>query len=208
MPHDSASKERFLAHLKVDFFPRLRAAGFSGSGQNFRRLRGEVIQTLNLQGNRHGDSCTVNVGVHPTFLPVHFTGELPDPKKLEEVHCEFRRRLAPAASGDRWWSYDGPPSPEASAATLIECFSTEGEAHFARLASIDAILAALDGEILARSEFVPALGITRARGALAAARIYAHRGDRATSRRMAAFGLAHLGPATALQPAFEALLRD
>lgn len=208
MAENPANKERFFAHLKADFFPRLRAAGFTGSGQNFRRLRGEVIQALNIQGNRYGGSCTLNLGIHPVCLPVHFTGAPPDPKKLEEAHCQFRHRLAPAVAGDGWWSYDGPPSPEASAAGLIERFFDEGEAHFARFASLDAILGALDYETLAQGEFVPALRVTRAGGVLAAARLHAHRGDRAMSRRFAELGLAHLGQATGLRPAFEALLHE
>ena len=52
----------FFDVLKSEFAPKLRELGFSGSGQHFRRVRGEIINAINIQGNKYGNSCAVNWG--------------------------------------------------------------------------------------------------------------------------------------------------
>ena len=93
----------FRERLKIKLAPLLRGHGFSGSGVNFRRHVGDVIQVLNIQGSRYGGSCCVNLAVHLTFLPT-VLGDAPDPKKITESLCEFRKRLAPdgAPAGRRF----------------------------------------------------------------------------------------------------------
>lgn len=52
--------ERFHQLLKRDFLPLLRADGFKGSGNTFRRVKGDRIDVVNVQGSRHGGKCCVN----------------------------------------------------------------------------------------------------------------------------------------------------
>ena len=56
------AKAVFFDVLKSEFAPKLRELGFSGSGQHFRRVRGEIINAINIQGNKYGNSCAVNWG--------------------------------------------------------------------------------------------------------------------------------------------------
>ena len=117
------AKEIFFNILKEEFAPRLRNIGFKGSGQNFRRLNGEIINTINIQGHKYGGSCAVNLGLHLSFLPVNWSDQLPDVKTIKEVDCEFRKRLAPKNKGDYWWKYTGLiDSTEKKARHLIETY--------------------------------------------------------------------------------------
>jgi Domain of unknown function (DUF4304) len=200
------SKERFFAHLKAKFSPRLRAAGFNGSGQNFRRVRGEVIHAISIQGNKYGESCALNLGIHIAFLPITWDGQLPDLGTIEETSCEFRKRLAKGADTECWWKYsDVLTSPEESAASLIETFFAEGEPYFERFSSVQTILSALEFDVLEKN-LPPAIGrSTPVKYALTAARIHAHLGHGEACRRAAALGLTRIGKAEALRTELEAL---
>jgi hypothetical protein len=52
--------ERFYNLLKRDFFPLLRADGFKRSGNTCRRVKGDRIDVINVQGSRYGGKCCVN----------------------------------------------------------------------------------------------------------------------------------------------------
>jgi hypothetical protein len=97
------AKEVFFDILKTEFAPKLRKLEFIGSGQNFRRVRGQIINVINVQGNKYGGSCAVNLGLHLTFLQVCWSSALPDVHKVKETDCEFRTRLAPGGKSDYWW---------------------------------------------------------------------------------------------------------
>ena len=43
--------------------PVLRDADFKGSGRNFRRIAGEFVQCVNLQGASYGGSFAINIGI-------------------------------------------------------------------------------------------------------------------------------------------------
>ena len=102
------SKEIFYNQLKEEFIPLLRDSGFTGSGQHFRRIKGEVVNAINIQNNKYGGSCCVNLGLHFTFLPACWDGmKILEPKKIKEVDCEFRTRLSPKGKSDYWWKFDG-----------------------------------------------------------------------------------------------------
>ena len=64
------AKKEFYSYLKNEFGPQHREIGFKGSGSHFRRVNDEVIHCINIQGNKHGGSCAVNLGLHLTFLPI------------------------------------------------------------------------------------------------------------------------------------------
>jgi hypothetical protein len=204
------SRDRFYARLKETFLPRLRSAGFIGSGQNFRRVQGESIHAVNLQGDKYGGRCAVNLGIHFTFMPLCWCGELPDGKKIREVDCEFRKRLSPDSKPDHWWTYgDASLTSEQSADSLERVFLETGEAYFQNHGSVSAVLAALSSIDFGEKWTVPFLGgKTRARAALAAARIYAHLGNHSECGRFARLGLSHLEGGVALRPELECLAHE
>jgi hypothetical protein len=72
----------------------LRAVGFRGSGQNYRKTDGEFIFVVNFQRISVGDHFYVNLGAQPTFIPAEGDSDL---DRLKEVECVFRKR----AGG--WW---------------------------------------------------------------------------------------------------------
>ena len=204
------SKERFHSRLKESFFPRLRAAGFTGSGQNFRRVRGDVIHAINIQGDKYGDGCAVNLGIHLRFLPVTWSDSLPDFSKFKEIDCEFRKRLSPEDGTDNWWKYETVDiSPEESADSLAEAYFAYGAPFFENYSSSPAILSVLNAVDFTHDITAFPLGQkTRARAALTAARMYAHAGDRAACRRFATIGLAHLGKVSSLKDELEYLAKE
>ena len=198
------SKAAFFTELKTSFFPRLRSAGFTGSGQHFCRVRGEVLQAINLQSNKDGSSCAVNLGLHLTFLPTSVHG-LPVPHGIRESDCEFRRRLTTEAKSDHWCFYDDPLAP----AALTNSYFSVGEPWFERYSSVAAFAAEFDAARLAAGQIPRAIfARTPVRAALAGARIHAHLGNYAESRRMAQWALTVLGPATLLQEELEQLARE
>jgi hypothetical protein len=82
-----------------DLATLLRAAGFKGSGQTFRRVEDEWVVVVNVQGSKWGDAFFVNLAAHPVVIPT-INDDPVDIKKLKEYDCLFRTRV-----GDRWsWS--------------------------------------------------------------------------------------------------------
>jgi len=65
--------------------PALRAAGFRGSGQNYRKADGDFVLVINFQGSRSGDKFYVNLGAQPTFIPAEGDAEL---DKLSARTCQ------------------------------------------------------------------------------------------------------------------------
>ena len=98
-PRMTSCQAHFHAVLKSEFGPKLRELGFKGSGQNYRRLIGDVIHAINIQGNRWGGSCTVNLGIHVTFLP-DTLNKMRDPATFNAINCEFHRRIADDSTSD------------------------------------------------------------------------------------------------------------
>lgn len=77
----------------------IRSLGFKGSGQNFRRIEGDYIFVINIQGSRSGDAFYVNLGAQPTFIPTECDASL---STLKEYECVMRRRV-----GKEWnWALD------------------------------------------------------------------------------------------------------
>lgn len=199
-------KEVFFYYLKEGFYPKLRENGFKGSGQNFRRVTGEVIHTLNIQANKYGGSCCLNMGMHLTFLPYTWSGEPPDVKRIRECDCEFRERLGENGFGDKWWKYDGGifGSPRSSAYQLMNTYWSNGEPILQKYLSVDDVANLYTLDDLERKEYLPVFGgITRQRGALAMARILNHLKRNEEAVLFAEFGLKHLGAAKELEHAFK-----
>src|SRR5262245_47071901 len=93
MAQSTDSYSEFHTLLTERFVPLLRSDGFVGTGTTFRRLNGEAIHVVNIQGFRYGGRCCVNQAVHYTFMPTLGEGSV-DAKKIKEYQCEFRSRLA------------------------------------------------------------------------------------------------------------------
>jgi hypothetical protein len=170
----------------------LRKVGFKGSGAHFRRVSGDVINTIWIQGGGDGKKCAVNLGLHLAFLPVCWKEELPDLGTIKEIDCEFRCRLAPNDGTDHWWEYYGGllnPSSK-NARHLIKSYFEWGEPRFREYSSVESIANMISLAQLRGGEYINAFGgVTIPRAALAMARIQEHMGN---SHRAAEFARACL----------------
>lgn len=185
----------FRAGLKGKLAPLLRAHGFSGSGVTFRRHTDAVIQLLHVQGSRYGGSCCVNLGMHLTFLPT-VLGDPPDPKKITESLCEFRKRLAPDGQSDCWWSYGSDERAIArSVDNLVDLTQIVALPYFERFRAFPAAFERITPQDIASGDFSLLPGhVIGARGALAMARIAAHLGNPDRAREFVEVGMASLRP--------------
>jgi hypothetical protein len=202
------AKSVFFDVLKSEFAPKLRGLGFSGTGKHFRRVDGEIINAINIQGNKYGDSCAVNLGLHLTFLPMNWRSALPDVRKIKEIDCEFRTRLSPDMKSDYWWKYGGLlDSPTKSARHLIATYLESGEPYFRQYDCIEKIASMISVDEIKREAYLHSFGgITDVRAALAMARIRVHLGNVIEGKQFAAAGLAKIGGATLLRREFENIL--
>ena len=184
----------FRSQLKEKLAPFMRAAGFSGSGATFRRSAGDVIQLLHVQGSRYGGSCCVNLGIHLKFLPT-VLGHSPDPKKITEPLCEFRRRLAPEGQADCWWNYgDDEHEAARSVDNLVALVRRLALPHFDRFGAFPESFERITPQALASRDFSMLPGnMTAPRAALVMARIAAHLGRADRVREFAEVGLASVG---------------
>ena len=200
-----SNKPIFFEILKNELSPKLREIGFKGSGQNFRRVNNETVNIINIQVSKYGGSCAVNLGLHFTFLPLNWSTDLPDIKKIREYDCEFRMRLSPKVNGDYWWKYDGfLSSPRKKAQHLIETYFRYGEARFKDLDTVEKLARSLSIEELKKSKDLNVFGIVaQPRGALSMARIQQHLGNPEMANKFASYGLENIGKATVLRPALE-----
>lgn len=127
--------ERFQKLLKREFHPVLRAEGFKGSGATLRRMVGERVDVVNVQGSQWGGRCYVNLGVHFRFLP-DSCGKQVDPAKVLEFHCVFRSRMdhpptrkKPVECSE--WAYgEDDAAAERSVRDMVELFRNSGAAYF------------------------------------------------------------------------------
>ena len=72
--------------------PKLRARGFRGSGQNFRKTDGDFVFVVNFQAGSRGDRFYVNLGAQPFFIPTESNVDV-NIKNLKEYECIFRARV-------------------------------------------------------------------------------------------------------------------
>ena len=206
MPPDRRSQ--FFGFLKEEFAPALRDAGFKGSGAHFRRVAGEVINAIWIQGSRSGDKCAVNLGLHLTFLPLCWKDELPRAGRIKQIDCEFRCRLSPEGKGDYWWEYYGGLLNPASknARHLIESYFEWGEPLFQAYSSVQSIASMITLDQLRSENFINAFGgVTIPRAALVMARIQVHMGNSDRAAEFARAGLEKLGSASGLRSELQRL---
>ena len=199
--------DRFHALLKRDFAPLLRDDGFKGSGKTFRRVSGEAIHVVNIQGSKYGGQCCVNLGLHYSFLPTAGGGTVTDPRKVLECQCDFRDRVHEAHVSDHWWTYGtSDAESEASIANLLDTYRRRGAPFFKKFEPFPAIFeriapAELDAGDLSN---LPTK-MARLHAAITIARIMLHLGHVDKCRQFAEVGLRHLGPAVGLKSELERL---
>jgi hypothetical protein len=93
--------------------PLLRAAGYvQAHASTFACRRGEIVRVLNFQTFTFGPKFTVNLGLHPTFVPVGRD----EPRRLawtevDELQCTVRGRIGFSLPRqlDMWWPFGSDP---------------------------------------------------------------------------------------------------
>lgn len=191
---NSPSPPRLESAIRSAFAPLLRAEGFAGSGRRFHKCVGPWIQIITVQGSRYGGSFAVNLGIHFSTAP-DLAGNPPDPKKMNEAHCEFRRRLSDS-NADKWWKHE---LDHMSMLTAVESAASV-YSHFGRryFELACASLNAITPEALASGAYdLQGFGTTKVRLGLAIARIRKLEGRPEESRGFAQYALQHVGSATA-----------
>ena len=199
--------ERFYQLLKTEFAPLLRAEGFRGSGNTFRRMNGDRIDIVNVQGSQAGGKCCVNLAVHFAFLPSEGGSPVTDPKKLNEYDCTFRDRLFGGSESDHWWAYGASEAEaEVSVARLIDMYQRRAGSFFRRFEPFPAVFERITPAQIDAGDFskMPAER-TRVGAALTMARIMKHLGRPDECREFSIVGLKHLGRAVGLKAELEAL---
>lgn len=201
---DSATPRLELA-LREHLAPRLREDGFSGSGRIFRRVKDGWVHVVGVQGSRYVGQFAVNLGLQPLSIP-HVLGELPDPKKITDSHCEFRRRLS-CEGTDQWWLHGSTQeSMNTAAQEATSVYVTAGRDLLAavcgHLSPFDTITP--DAFAKSRSAF-HGFGSTQVRMALVLARLRRAQGRNADSAAFAEIGLVGVGAAVGLRRELEEL---
>jgi hypothetical protein len=206
-PPSSKCTDHSLVHaLKEHFAPILRAQGFKGSGQTFRRVSGDCLQVINVQRDKYGYSeFYLNVAVHPLAIP-DARGRPADPRKMYDYDCEFRTRLGPSGADSSWryeWSKVSMDSAVAAAAS--RCVE-EGLPLLERMSGANSPLdtyrpehlGEIESDILGFSALSVRMSLVIARYRLASGRV-------AEAREFAQAGLERLGAASGLKDELEQL---
>lgn len=201
----STPPTRLETAIRAALAPVLREDGFSGSGRTFRRTSDSWVQVVNVQGSRYGGSLAINLAVHPLAIP-DVLGNTPDPKKITEELCEFRRRLSETDS-DQWWKHELTESSMLSAVQeAVAVYRRKGNELFRRASGphsgFNAVLAA---DFATGTYDSAGFGSTEVRMALALARLRKSENQAEEAKAFAAYGLGHVGSATLLRRALEAL---
>ena len=204
----SSPTPRLEQSIRAHLVPRLQEDGFKGSGRTFRRLANGFIQLVSIQGSRYGGQFAINLGIHPVSMPA-VLGNAPDPKKITEPDCEFRRRLSESGT-DQWWQHEATePSMDAAVAAAAGVYVRIARPMLDRLAAPDSpILTLQPQEMPSFRERFCGFGSTEVRVALALAMLRKSAGDLPAARAFAAYGLANVGQATSLRAKLEEILRE
>lgn len=131
---------------------------------------------------------------------------LVDPKKVCEIACEFRRRLADGTS-DQWWSYTQLKSSKIAAVLEASGVMVEhGLPSLEYLGSADSPLSRIDPHSFGADIFdFRGFTSTKARMARALSLMRRDSGDLAASKAFARIALANLGKGVGLKSELEDL---
>jgi hypothetical protein len=177
-----------------DVGPRLRALGFTGSGQYYRKVAGEWVVVVNLQGSKWGDKFFVNLAAHPVLIPT-INDDPVDPKKIKEYDCLFRTRVG------KDWSWNLRFGAGAELVSQIEQAAND---LVTRAHGLRAAVATDPPETLVRNF---AIGQTDAFASLHLARAALAFGDVHKASAIAEWGLNAAGDALILRARLKALLQ-
>jgi len=173
--------------------PSLRALGFRGSGQNYRKTEGDFVFIINFQGSKWGDAFFVNLGAQPTFIPAEGDADL---ERLKEYQCILQARVG----GDWPWNLC-----EAQFASLEQQITSKQGAFFGHAQTLRTALAVDSPDsLLARFS----AGTTKARAALHLARAAARLGHLVTARGLVERGFELAGDRATLLLADLQRVRD
>jgi hypothetical protein len=154
--------------------PPLRALGFRGSGQTYRKSDSDLMCVINFQGSRWGDEFYVNLGAQPVFVPAEGDADL---QKIKEHQCILRRRV-----GREWpWQMQS----KTFESLLAEVISTQASL-FGHVQTLRTAIAVESTEVLLRSF---SAGTTEARAALHLARAAVALGHPDTALKLVERGL-------------------
>lgn len=184
--------------------PRLRTIGFTGSGKHYRRVIEEVLNGVTIWGDKYGGQCSVDLGIHLTFLPDHINSKI-KPSQFKEIDSDIRWRLMPPGHRGDWkWNY---AEGRASVDALVEAFFEWGEPVFSRFRTLESIVNALSLEDLRADSLgsLPTTHLTQTRAAMMYARIHEHLGNVALAREFGKLGLETMGRGILLKPELERL---
>jgi hypothetical protein len=181
-----------MKDVLAQIVPTLRALGFKGSGQNYRKQTEGAVMVVNFQKSSGGDRFYVNLGVQPLCIPAEGGGQA-DPTEIKEYECVFRRRVTPP-EGALGWPYD------VNAATADELrgkISTAYAEYLSPLAQIPGPATELTLEQFRTQGAGSIFGGSHARNALNFARIALACGGVERARAFAEIGLADCPPMAA-----------
>ncbi|WP_161601557.1 DUF4304 domain-containing protein [Paenibacillus luteus] len=97
--------KKFKQLLKETFEQELIKHGFNGTGGRYRtKPNDHFIYTVNIQADKYGGCCCVELGVFIDFIPNTLGVHVPL-NKVSSYDCDFRWRLSDLEVEDLWWSY-------------------------------------------------------------------------------------------------------
>ena len=196
---------RLETAIRARLAPCLRADGFLGSSNKYRRVIDGWVQVVSIQVARGGGSFAITLAVQPLSLP-DVLGKMPDPKKITEELCEFRRRLSETSS-DQWWKYDGTEkSMDAAVAAAALVYVSFGRTLLENVSEPNSAINTVSAEDFDQGVFdFSGFSSTKVRMALTLARLRRSQGQVIDAAAFATVGLAHIGSAVALRHEFEQL---
>jgi len=194
----STSLPRLEGSIRAYLRPHLKADGFAGSGRTFRKLTHNLIQVVNVQGFSYGGKFAINLGIQPLDIRV-ITGTRPDPKKITEPECEFRRRMTEAGV-DQWWAHGATAeSMDEAVRAAADVYVRVGRPMLAALGAPDSPIYSMTPEQMPSfRQRLLGFASTDCRMALVLGRVRASQGRLNEARAFATFGLAHVGPACSI----------
>jgi len=172
--------------------PELRALGFRGSRQTFRKRLDDVFCVVNFQGSRSGQHFFVNLAAQPTFIPAEGGA---DPAAAKEYECILRNRV-----GGFWlWAM-----PDADFNAFKAGVLAAQDAFFEKARSLSRAVLADPVDLLLRTFTGPVT--TEARIALHLARAALVLRDPRKAEALARRGLELAGDARTLRAELEAVV--
>jgi hypothetical protein len=181
--------EKEMKDIVAVLSPIIKAFGFKGSGQNYRKFDDQVVMVINFQKSSGADRFYVNLGVQPLFIPTEGGSQLPT-KDIKEYECIFRRRADPPPGMLGW--------PSTMDSSLLENLKTTLQAsftgYFTPLSQIPGPMTELTPEQFQCQAEDSIFGGNHQRGYLHFARIAFARGDLSKAKAFAQVGLVHCSP--------------